>query len=145
VWQQFPEQRTRNFTMSRFFQQGDSSSESESSDEEELYSDDSGNEEQKAEEFSDEQDDDQDDDDSDSDDSDDGKKTGANKFLKTGDSDSESESGSDEERVKTVKSAKDKRLEELEASIKAIENGQKINDWGSISTGILRENGMRVP
>ncbi|EHK99555.1 putative Eukaryotic translation initiation factor 3 subunit C [Glarea lozoyensis 74030] len=118
--------------MSRFFQQGDSSSESESSDEEELYSEDSDNEEQKAE-SSDEQDDDQEDDDSDSSDSEDGKKTGANKFLKN-DSDSESESGSDEERVKTVKSAKDKRLEELEASIKAIENGQKINDWGSIST-----------
>ena len=36
-----------------------------------------------------------------------------------------------------MKSAKDKRYEELEATIKAIENGQKINDWGSISMGML--------
>ncbi|RQM06431.1 hypothetical protein DH86_00002274 [Scytalidium sp. 3C] len=46
----------------------------------------------------------------------------------------DSDESSDEDRAKVVKSAKDKRLEELEATVKAIENGQKINDWGSIST-----------
>jgi hypothetical protein len=28
-------------------------------------------------------------------------------------------------------------FEELEGTIKAIENGEKINDWGSISAGML--------
>ncbi len=34
-----------------------------------------------------------------------------------------------------VKSAKDKRFDELDATITAIQNGQKINDWGSIANG----------
>ncbi|CAG8955226.1 hypothetical protein HYFRA_00007243 [Hymenoscyphus fraxineus] len=118
--------------MSKFFK-GDSSSDSSSSDEEELYSD-SEEEEQQGQDSSDEGDEDKDDDDSgsgsDSDDSDKGK--GANKFLKDG-SDSDSEDSSEDEGIKVVKSAKDKRLDELSVSIKAIENGQKINDWGSIS------------
>ncbi|TVY16305.1 Eukaryotic translation initiation factor 3 subunit C [Lachnellula arida] len=114
--------------MSRFFK-GDSSSESSSSDEEELYSEE---EEEEAKEDSSEEDDDEgeDDDDSSSDDED-GKKTGANAFLKG--AGSESDESSDEEGTKVVKSAKDKRIEELEGTVKAIENGQKINDWGSIS------------
>ncbi|CAG8458925.1 395_t:CDS:10 [Ambispora leptoticha] len=45
-------------------------------------------------------------------------------------SDSEESSG-DEKRV--VKSHKDKRLEELESTIKTLENAQKINDWVVIS------------
>ncbi|TVY54234.1 Eukaryotic translation initiation factor 3 subunit C [Lachnellula cervina] len=114
--------------MSRFFK-GDSSSESSSSDEEELYSEE---EEEEAKEDSSEEDDDEgeDEDDSSSDDED-GKKTGANAFLKG--AGSESDESSDEEGTKVVKSAKDKRIEELEGTVKAIENGQKINDWGSIS------------
>ncbi|KAF7533531.1 hypothetical protein G7054_g7016 [Neopestalotiopsis clavispora] len=118
--------------MSRFFTGGDSSSES-SSDEEELYSEEE-EEDQDVEEDSDEEDSDEDDDDDsddDSSDSDAGGKQGANRFLK--DADSSDSDESDDERVKTVKSAKDKRYQELEAIIKAIENGQKINDWGSIS------------
>lgn len=84
------------------------------------------------EEDSDEEED-EDEDESSSEDEDGAKKSGANRFMR--DADSESEESSDEDRAKIVKSAKDKRLEELEATVKAIENGQKINDWGSISAG----------
>ncbi|EKD14858.1 uncharacterized protein L3040_003925 [Drepanopeziza brunnea f. sp. 'multigermtubi'] len=114
---------------SRFFH-GDSSSESSSSDEEELYSDKEEEEEASDAEDSDE-DEDEDDDDSSSSDEDGGKKSGVSKFLR--DADSESEDSSDEDVAKVVKSAKDKRFEELEGTVKAIENGQKINDWGVIS------------
>ncbi|ESZ99347.1 eukaryotic translation initiation factor 3 subunit 8 [Sclerotinia borealis F-4128] len=118
--------------MSRFFR-GDSSSESSSDEEEDLYSDDEEVQKQPEAESA-EEDSEGDDDDDDSDSSSDdgaGKKTGANAFLKD-DSDSESESSGDEG-IKVVKSAKNKRFEELEATAKAIENGEKINDWGSIS------------
>lgn len=54
------------------------------------------------------------------------------RFLKGGD-DSDSD---DESSVKRqVKSLKDKRLEGLFVSVKAIENGQKNNDWGLIASG----------
>jgi hypothetical protein len=128
--------RIRSVKMSRFFRgANDSSSDSSSSDEEELYSDEEEEEVKAAydEEDSDEEEDD-DDDDSSSEDEDGNKKTGINKFLKGGDS--ESEESSDEDRAKVVKSAKDKRLEELEGTVKAIENGEKINDWGVISNGM---------
>ncbi|KAG2237238.1 eukaryotic translation initiation factor 3 subunit 8 N-terminus-domain-containing protein [Thamnidium elegans] len=53
------------------------------------------------------------------------------RFLKGGD-DSDSD---DESSVKRqVKSLKDKRLEGLFVSVKAIENGQKNNDWGLIAS-----------
>ena len=42
---------------------------------------------------------------------------------------------SDDEKTKVVKSAKSKRIEEVEASVKAIENASKINDWSAISNG----------
>ncbi|KAK2628483.1 hypothetical protein QTJ16_001586 [Diplocarpon rosae] len=116
---------------SRFFH-GDSSSESSSSDEEELYSDKEEAEEASDAEDSDE-DEEEDEDDSSSSDEDGGKKSGVSKFLR--DADSESEESSDEDVAKVVKSAKDKRFEELEGTVKAIENGQKINDWGVISAG----------
>ena len=82
--------------------------------------------------------------DSDSDDSDDSdsdaeeKKEAAggvkkSRFLKGGPG---SESGeSDDERTKVVKSAKSKRIDEVEASVKAIENAGRINDWHAISNG----------
>jgi len=116
--------------MSRFFR-GDSSSESSSSDEEELYSEEE--EEVKADSEEDSDQDAEDSDESSSDDSEGGKKTGANRFMK---GDSESEDSSEDERGQ-VKSAKDKRIEELESTIKAIENGKKINDWNVISNGTL--------
>jgi translation initiation factor 3 subunit C len=59
---------------------------------------------------------------------------------------SDSESEEEEEKVTLVKSAKDKRLEGLENTIKLIENAQKINDWAVISTGEChpRDQGCRV-
>jgi translation initiation factor 3 subunit C len=44
---------------------------------------------------------------------------------------------SDEEVKRVVKSAKDKRLEEMEAAGNAMNNALKINDWTAISTGRL--------
>ena len=46
---------------------------------------------------------------------------------------SDEESDEDEKRV--VKSARDKRLEEMEATGKAMDNALKINDWVAISNG----------
>ena len=117
--------------MSRFFTAGDSSSESSSSDEEELYSEEEN--EQKSEEESDDQDEASEDEDSSSEDSDMGGKSGASQFLVK--NQIKSDDSEDEDKVTIVKSAKDKRLEELETVARLIENAQKINDWSSISTG----------
>ncbi|KAF7443633.1 eukaryotic translation initiation factor 3 subunit C [Pyrenophora tritici-repentis] len=106
---------------SRFFAASDSSSDE--SSEEELYSNDEESEQEDSDKDSD---DDSDDDDS----SDSGSETGANRFLKDADSESESD---DEDVNKVLKSAKDKRFDELEATIRLIENAQKINDWAVIS------------
>ncbi len=116
--------------MSRFFH-GDSSSESSSSDEEELYSEEEEEDEegQKPEDGSDE---DQDESDDESEDEEDKGKTGAKKFLR--DPGDESEESSVEERPTLVTSAKDKRIEELEATIRSIENAEKINDWAHIAS-----------
>lgn len=116
--------------MSRFFTAGDSSSESSSSDEEELYSEEEAG--QKSEEESDEDEEASDDEDESSSDSEGPGKSGVSKFLRDQVSSDESE---DEDKVTIVKSAKDKRLEELESVVKLIENAEKINDWSSISTG----------
>ena len=107
---------------SRFFAASDSSSEE--SSEEELYSNDEESEQEDSDKDSD---DESDDDDSDSDS---GSETGANRFLKDASSDSESD---DEDVNKVLKSAKDKRFDELEATIRLIENAQKISDWAVIS------------
>ena len=124
--------------MSRFFA-GSSDSDT-SSSEEDLYSSsyssgESSEEESSEEESSDEESDsDQSDSDSDSEDGD--KKKVANFFLKkkflqtetSDDSDSD-----DDESKRVVKSAKDKLIDEVDISIKAIENAKKINDWVVIS------------
>ena len=117
--------------MSRFFHGSDSSSES-SEEEEELYS---GDEEQeKSEEESEEESDgDEDEDDEEESESDEeGVKAGASRFMKDV---SDEESTDEEDKVTIVKSAKDKRLEELEGTIRLIENAEKINDWAVISSG----------
>ncbi|CAF9936354.1 Translation initiation factor 3 subunit c [Imshaugia aleurites] len=113
--------------MSRFFTQGDSSSESSSSDEEELYSEEEGV--QKSEEESSEEEEASEEEASSS--SDEGGKSGVSKFLRDVASSDESE---DEDKVTVVKSAKDKRLEELEGVVKVIDNASKIGDWSTIST-----------
>jgi len=111
--------------MSRFFHAGDS--DSSSSDEEEY--DINPEEEQSEEETSDESSDEDSDADSDSSDSEDGK-TGANRFLKEA---SDSDDSDDEEKVTVVKSAKDKRFDELEATIKLMDNAGRISDWSVIN------------
>ena len=115
---------------SKFF--AGSSSESSSSDEEELYSEEEAQQKSEEEESDEEEDsDEEDEDDSSSSDSDESKK-GVSKFLKDQVSSDESD---DDDKVTVVKSAKDKRLEELEAIERLIENAVKINDWSTISTG----------
>ncbi|KAL1301682.1 hypothetical protein AAFC00_005897 [Neodothiora populina] len=121
--------------MSRFFYGSDSSSEG-SSDEEELYSEEEA--EKSEQESSSEESEDEDDDDEDSDSSDEeGGKTGANRFLKEASDDSDSE---EEDKVTIVKSAKDKRFDELESIIKLIDNAIKISDWGVISDNFDKMN-----
>lgn len=46
-----------------------------------------------------------------------------------------SDEDSDEDVKRVVKSAKDKRLDEMEATGRAMDNALKINDWVAISTG----------
>jgi translation initiation factor 3 subunit C len=117
---------------SRFFHGGDSDSESSSSDEEELYND----REDASEEESEEEGEDEDDSDEDSSSEDEGKGTGAARFLKpSGGMGADDSDESDEEEDRIVKSAKDKRLDELQQTITAIRNAEKINDWAVISTG----------
>ena len=53
------------------------------------------------------------------------------RFLRT----ESDEDESDEEATRVVKSAKDKRLEEMEACGKTMDNALKINDWVAISNG----------
>jgi hypothetical protein len=120
---------------SRFFHGGDSDSESSSSDEEELYSDHEGKAEE-SEEDSDEEVQDSDDDSS-SDES--GKGTGANRFLKpSGGGADDSDESEDEDRVTVVKSAKDKRLEEVEATIKLIDRVRQDEQTSREGQGIQR-------
>lgn len=118
---------------SRFFHGGDSDSDSSSSEEEELYEreDEASEEESEEEESEDEEDEDE------SSSDDDIKGTGASRFLKpTGGADDSDESDSDEGE-RTVKSAKDKRFEELQGTISKIENAQKNQDWSIISAGMF--------
>ena len=118
--------------MSRFFHAGDSSSES-SSDEEELYGSDEEQQAQqpKAEDDSDsEEDSEEEEDEDESSSSDEGGRTGASRFLREA---SDEESESDEDKVTIVKSAKDKRFDELEGTIRLIENAEKISDWHNVN------------
>ena len=135
--------------MSRFFRTAADSDSSSSSDEEELMS--SGDEAPKPVQpktpmsrflktgsGSDSSSSSDDDDESDDDSEDDGGGRAApqakkSRFIKGG-ADSDSDESSDEEK-RVVKSAKDKRLEELQAIGLNIENKLKIGDWVATSTG----------
>lgn len=121
---------------SRFFAGGGDSDDSSSDSEESLYSVE-GDEEEKEEDSSEEDsDDDSDEDDSDSSSDDEGG-VGANRFLKKaegpsgflagGDSDE-----SDDEKTTVVRSAKDKRTEELEGLIRLTQNAMKIGDFTQV-------------
>ncbi|PVI01406.1 eukaryotic translation initiation factor 3 subunit C [Periconia macrospinosa] len=107
---------------SRFFAASDSDSSSEESSEEELYSDQEESQEEDSDDNSDE-------DDSDEDTSSDEEGGGANRFLRDASSESESD---EDDGAKVLKSAKDKRFDELEGTIRLIENAEKINDWAVI-------------
>lgn len=140
--------------MSRFFRRGgDSSDESSSSDEEELLSQDSDDDGKPSKPSTSQptgsrpmsrflrtdgdgdSDSTSEDEEGDSDDDANAAKDEPvkkrSRFLKGADSDS-----SDEESVKhIVKSAKDKRIEELEAIGATIEQKLKINDWAAVNSG----------
>ena len=132
--------------MSSFFRSVSDSDDSSSDEEEELSSsgEDSGIEgkvtktpkSKKAAKGSDSDDSDDDSDDSDSDSEEEKKEEGpkpTGRFLRgpaAADSDD-----SDDERSKVVKSAKTKRIEEVEASCKSIDNAAKINDWSALTNG----------
>jgi hypothetical protein len=123
---------------SRFFR-GDSDSESSSEEEEELY----GSQGERSEEEESEEDEDEDaDEDDDSSSEDDAKGKGASWFLR-GDAD-DSDDSDDEDRERVVKSAKDKRLDELEGTIKLIDNAEKIGDWAVINAGMYRRRTERA-
>ncbi|CUS10887.1 unnamed protein product [Tuber aestivum] len=115
--------------MSRFFHGGLSDSDTSSSDED-LYSEEEEEEEASADESGSE-------DESDEADKDDDDDAGL-KFLSRGGGGDDSSDEEDGKRI--VKSAKDKRLEEIEGSIKLIENGEKINDWVVISVEFEKLN-----
>jgi translation initiation factor 3 subunit C len=123
--------------MSRFFRGGDDSSSESSSDEEDLSlseeEETTTKDQQSEDESSDDFDDDDDESEESSDDDDGDKPKGLSRFLLDQDS-SESEE-EDVEATTKVKSAKDKRHDELEATITGIQNGQKINDWHLIANG----------
>ena len=131
--------------MSRFFR-GDSDSDSSSSSEEEsLYS---GKSEESEQEESDLDSDDGSDSDESSDDETERKKQGADYFLKGASSSDESD---EDEGRRVVKSVKDKRMDELESSIRQLENAEKINDWVSVSNEfeklnkIMQRGGISLP
>ncbi|KAK9387755.1 eukaryotic translation initiation factor 3 subunit 8 N-terminus-domain-containing protein [Lipomyces mesembrius] len=121
--------------MSRFFAGGSSDSETESS-EEELYSE--SEEEKSEEELSEDEEESTEEDESEIESSDEddargflkaGAKGSASRFLRG----EESDESDEDESKRVVKSAKDKRLEEIDAIIRTIENARKINDWVHIS------------
>lgn len=113
--------------MSRFFHGGLSDSESSSSEEEDLYSGSEQAEEESSEGESSEEESDEPESELESDDE------GGSRFLKGAESD-DSDTGGNK---RVVKSAKDKRQEEIESSIKIMDNAQKINDWVAISNGAV--------
>ncbi|KAF9129181.1 Translation initiation factor 3 subunit c [Mortierella sp. 14UC] len=110
--------------MSRFFRAGESDSDETESD----YSEELSNSE--SEDHSD-----SDSDDSSSDDEA-AKKPGRGRLFEGSFSDSESE----DDTVRVVRSAKDKRFEEIEQAVNSMANGQKINDWVSAQNEFDRAN-----
>jgi translation initiation factor 3 subunit C len=115
--------------MSRFFQGSDSDTDSSSSSDEGIYSD---QEDEQPSDVPFELEDGSDDEEQGTEDEERGPAARRDFFLKGAASDDSDE----DEGKRVVKSAKDKRLQEIEATSKAIENGGKINDWTVISNGI---------
>lgn len=127
---------------SRFFR-AISDSDSDSSEEEELLSDEEQVQSKWGTKNQDDSDDSDDDEDSDEDESDDEPqqtRKPMSRFMRDASSDSESE----EEVRKVIKSAKDKRLDEFEGVVHAIENAQRIDDWVTISKGMCLYSDCRI-
>ena len=66
-----------------------------------------------------------------------GPATGASMFKRGAIVESDEEDEDDVRRV--VKSAKDKRFEEMRSIVHAIDNARKINDWVALQTGKLKK------
>ncbi|KAF8466462.1 eukaryotic translation initiation factor 3 subunit 8 N-terminus-domain-containing protein [Kalaharituber pfeilii] len=120
--------------MSRFFHGGASDSDTSSSDEEELYSEEE--QEEKSEESSSESSSSSSSSSSEASSEEESEveeeeEERPNPFIAGGGYASSDES--DEEGRRVVKSARDKRLSEIETSVRLIENAEKINDWVVIS------------
>jgi len=129
---------------SRFFAAGsDSDSETSSSSEDELSYDENEEEErfedEDEDEDRDEDEDDEQDEGSSSDDEGPRRLTRAF-FLRDRQASDESD---EEDQKRVVKSARDKRWQEIEATSRLIENGGKINDWVVISNGTISPSFLR--
>ena len=128
---------------SRFFRAISDSESDSSSEEEELLSDEEQTQTKRSTRKLDDSDDDSDesdesDSDDDSDDSDDNAPQQTRKPMSRFMRDVSSDSESEEEVRKVIKSAKDKRLDEFEAVIHNVENAQRIDDWITISKGTYK-------
>jgi translation initiation factor 3 subunit C len=118
--------------MSRFFAGSDSDDTSSSSEDEMSFGEEQSEEPSDMDQVeSDEEDEDESEEES-TDDETRGATLRRDYFIKGAASDESDE----DEGKRVVKSARDKRLQEIEATIKSIENGGKINDWVVISNGI---------
>lgn len=60
---------------------------------------------------------------------------GASRFMR-GFAGSDSDEDSDEDVKRVVKSARDKRFDEMRSIVKSLKNAQKINDWVAIQNGM---------
>ena len=118
--------------MSRFFQGSDSDTDSSSSSEEEIYSEEEDEERSDAGSQLDEDEEESEEEESEGDGGEGRGATARRDYFLRGAASDESD---EEESKRVVKSAKDKRLQEIEATTKSIENGGKINDWAVISNG----------
>jgi len=149
----FPSSRSRKFRVihqsrkmsSRFFAAGsDSDSETSSSSEDELSYDEKEEEEERFEDEDEDEDRDEDEDH----DHDEGSSSGdegprrltRDFFLRDRQASDESD---EEDQKRVVKSARDKRWQEIEATSRLIENGGKINDWVVISNGTISPSFLR--
>lgn len=113
--------------MSRFFRAGESDS-----DDSDDYSDEIS--ETESEDHTDDSEDDSDDDEPQ-------QRRVASRFETGAFSDSDSE----DDAVRVVRSAKDKRFEEIEQAVTSMANGQKINDWVSAQNGKSVTSNMLPP
>ena len=117
--------------MSRFFQGSDSDTDSSSSSEEDVYSDEDEEQSDQGSQMGDEDSEDQEES------GDEGGPEARRLYFLRGALSDESD---EDEGKRVVKSAKDKRWQEIEATSKSIENGGKINDWVVISNGTSKNH-----